>query len=424
MNLFDEHVERSVLGGLLMDGIAAMEDCLRLRPEMFYLPSHQTIFRRLSECLSKDSHVTEVMFADVLTRHGELDAVGGLTYLMELPMGLPARWNAAPYAAKIVECWRRRMGVSLCQRNTTAFEAGDDSTETFARMQTEVMHVMQDGAAFDDPSILANTLPELERWRSTETPEGIPYGLANLDRLTGGMHPGEITILGARNGVGKTSLMVQLAASCCARGEACDVFSMEMRRGSILRRLWAMESGVRYRVLRHPEEAEPFERRAVGAAALRCAEWPLRIFDKSGMDVSQIAAFARMGARREENPVKVVCVDYAQIVSGSERDDRMRVAKVSRTLTALAKDEGIHVVLLSQLRKVPIEQYGKAPTLADLRETGQLGDDAHVVLLLHRPYDAETHGLSEAGELIIPKQREGDTGMIQVQYNRRSLTFA
>jgi replicative DNA helicase len=421
-NGMDLHRERTVIGALLLDGLAAMEQCSRLRPEMFGIREHRLLYRTITEYLQTHETVDCFIVWDILKGRGQSSEIArGIASLSDLTTSVPKLSNLGHHVTRLVDLWKKRSALEMFGRASSELAAGENADEVLGRVQARTMDLAQESAADDDPGILANTIPELEKWRDATEAEGIPYGLPALDRLTGGMYPGEITVLGARNGVGKTSQLVQTAVACCRAGIAVDVFSLEMSRGQLLRRIWAIESGVSMRVLRRRNEATPQDTRLVSEAALRCAEWPMRIFDQSSMDVNAIAAHARYGVRKLG--VRVVLVDYAQRCQAEGKDDRIRVANVSRTLTAFAKDTAVHVMLLSQLRKVPHTEYSKAPTLADLRETGQLGDDAHAVLLYHRGYDDETGGISYDGEVVVPKQRSGETRAIPIRFDPRSLTF-
>jgi replicative DNA helicase len=265
-----------------------------------------------------------------------------------------------------------------------------------------------------------NEFLELSRAHSSQL-MGLSYGIPALDAFTEGMKGGEVTVVGARSGVGKSVEMLQAARANCREGIPVHIFSLEMTRKQCLNILWAMESGVPFKKIRKPSRAMEDEVDAVKSAALRVAEWPLRIHDKTDMDLSQIAALARLSIRH--NGTRIICVDYAQNVEAEGKDERAKVSKVSRTLTKLAKDEGNHLMLLSQLRKVPAEMYSKPPTVADLRETGQLENDAHIVLLFHRAWDEERARIADAAEILIPKQRSGDTGVIQANFNRHTMMF-
>ena len=278
----------------------------------------------------------------------------------------------------------------------------------------------------DNGGGLASALPELlgrmdrERTRTSDL-LGLPTGLESMDRLTRGFQPGEITVAGARSGVGKSCLMCQAAAANCRQETPVLLFSLEMSRQQLLRRLLAEESAVPFPRIADPRWASESDMRAIDEAAARIAKWPLYIVDDSSLSIEKLTAVARLAIRRDG--VKLVGVDYCQIVSAQGRDERLRVAAVSRGLTRLAKDENVPVLALSQLARADRSSPNRRPMMSDLRESSQLENDAHVIALLHREWDEEEGRLSSAGELIIAKQRSGETGALPIIFNRRSLTF-
>lgn len=160
---------------------------------------------------------------------------------------------------------------------------------------------------------------------------------------------------------------------------------------------------------------------ALDRASLVLTGWPLHIVDDPAVSIEKLTAQARLSIRRDG--IRLVCVDYAQIVSGSGRDERLRVAAVSRGLTRLAKDEEVPLVVLSQLSRPDRSSPSRRPTMNDLRESSQLENDAHSILLLHREWDEENGRLSSDAKMIIAKQRSGETGILPMTFNRRSLLF-
>ena len=215
-------------------------------------------------------------------------------------------------------------------------------------------------------------------------------------------------------------LGLQQAGRNARKGIPVAFFSLEMNRETVMCRLLALESGLPYKAIRH-KKLTPAQRQELTAATGRLTEMPFYIFDDAEMMLGRIAATTRFFARR--HGVKLVIVDYAQIVNADGRDERIRVANVSRTLTKLAKTEGVHLMLLSQLRKVPPEAYSSPPHIGDLRETGQLENDAHLVILVHRGWDERENHLSYDGMFYLPKQRNGATGSFPVRFNPDNLSF-
>lgn len=261
---------------------------------------------------------------------------------------------------------------------------------------------------------------ERERNRKREL-LGLPTGLAAMDALTRGFQPGEIIVAGSRSGIGKSSLMCQAAAANCRQGTPALLFSLEMSKQQLLRRLLAEESAVPFPRIADPRWATDSEMQAIDEAAARITKWPLHIVDDSSLSIEKLIAMARLAVRRDG--VKLVAVDYVQIVGAQGRDERLRVAAVFRGLTRLAKDEDVPVLALSQVARADRSSPNRRPAMSDLRESSQLENDAHVIALLHRPWDEDEGRLSSDGELIVAKNRSGETGALPVTFDRRALTF-
>jgi replicative DNA helicase len=388
---------------------------------MFSLDSHRRIFRVISQILESGSEADYLAIAEGLRKKGELDSVGGLAYVIELGDGLPRNFNPSEHVETVIEKWKLRTGINICDRYSSQFANGNPSDTTLSLMQAEVFDAMQEMTDRDDPHVSAYTMAELDETLDYQkSPMGLSYGNTGLDSFTMGMQPGEVTVIGARSGVGKSSLMCQAAFENARQGIGVDLFSLEMKRKVVLWRIWALEANLKFNSIRRKLLNES-ERRALREAAYRVAEWPLRIYDDSELTLGQIAALVRLSARR--NAMKLFVVDYAQIVNADGKDERTKVSNVSRTLTKLAKSEDVHLMLLSQLKKVPNEMYSKPPHIGDLRETGQLENDAHVVVLAHRGWDEDASRISFDAELIVPKQRNGATGALKASFCPDRLIF-
>jgi replicative DNA helicase len=421
-SLYSEDAERSVLGALLVDGLTAMDECLRLRPEHFYLQSHQEIFRAFRSQLADHPAIDAMATKNALG--SRIDAVGGIPYIMDLSAGIFRGFDITQRVDTILEKWKLRRGVEICHQYGARFRAGESSAETLSALQSEVLDAIQETVDQDEPLVAAYSdaaFDELMQKAFSANATGLSYGVTPLDSWTCGMQPGQVTVVGARSGVGKSALMKQAAVANAGKGIPVTMFSLEMTRDEIIGALWAIVSGVEYRKVTRPHLLRPDERAALQAAMQTVKGWPLRIYDRAELDINQIVALARMNVRRFG--AKLVCVDYAQSVEAEGRDERTKVASVSRKLTKMAKAEQCSMMLLSQLRKVPSEQYKYAPTVADLRETGQLENDAHVVILLHRGWDSDAHRIEDKAAIIIPKMRAGRTGALEAKFNPNNLCF-
>jgi len=421
-----EASERAILGTIVIDGDLALQHCSRLRTEMFSLDSHRRIYGVATEMLAAGSTLDYLTLIHELDRRKWLDGIGGVGYITDLGNLLPRRFDPSGHVEIVIDSWKRRQVAGICQTFSCRADGTEDTNALLCEMQSRVLDVLAETEKRDEPLVAAYSMLEFDNLvqqakRHPSALMGMSYGVTDLDTMTNGMREGQNTVIGSRSGVGKSSLMLQAVNANCSLGIPVHLFSLEMTREQCLRRLWAIESRVPFRVVNNPSQASPDELERISTAAARIAEWPLRIHDKAELNLGQIVSRVRLSIR--QHGTKLFCVDYAQNVEADGRDERTRVSNVSRTLTKLAKDEGAHVMLLSQLRKALPEMYSRPPHVSDLRETGQLENDAHVVLLLHRPWDEETAKVATDGEIIMPKQREGETGAIEVKFNKDWLIF-
>jgi replicative DNA helicase len=421
-NPYAEHEEKSVLGTIMWNGLSAMHQCLQLRPEHFYLPTHQDVFRTCQQILAKQSDIDATLVA---TQLGHSIGSEQWAYIESLTDGIYKGFDPSGRVATVLEKWKLRKGLNLCSSYAAAFATGEqNSAETLASLQTEIFAVMEQSTEGDDPQVSAYSDAAWDRFNEKArggVGPGLSYGLGPLDSFTNGMQPGQVTVVGARSGVGKSSLMKQAAAANLMKGVPVSMFSLEMSRDEILAGLWAIQSGVEYRKVIRPYLCNHAEHTALELAKDRVKNWPLRIYEDADLNLNQIVAYAQMDVRR--HGTQLVCVDYAQNVEAEGRDERTKVASVSRSLTKMAKTEKCSLLLLSQLRKVPHEAYKHPPTVADLRETGQLENDAHTVVLLHRGWDDESCRVSNEATLIVGKNRHGSPGALRARFNPSTVCF-
>lgn len=415
--------ERTVLGAMMLEEHAVFEAQSMLSKHDFHLDSHRRIFSAAERLVSKERAVDIVTLIGELGDTHELDAVGGAAYLASLTEGLPRRIAIADYLRIVREKSQLRQIIRLCDAAIASAADNMDSSSVIGSIQDELQRVLDSGEV-DDPLAAKFSVAALNRFheeRHLERSPGLSYGIATLDAFTGGMRPGEVSIVGARSGVGKTSLMCQAAAANCSIGIPSHLFSLEMTREQILRRLWSIVSGVPYKIISEPWRSNVDDAARVNEAAAIVAGWPLRIHDQSELSLSKIIGLARVSMRR--HGTRFVAVDYAQEVEAEGRDERTKVMAVAKGLSRMVKHENASLMLLSQLVKMNRESYNKPPMVGDLIESGKLENVAHIVILLHRGWDEEASRISEDAEIIIPKQRRGETGVLPAMFNRRKVIF-
>jgi replicative DNA helicase len=264
--------------------------------------------------------------------------------------------------------------------------------------------------------LLQPTLDELEAIESRKGAGlGVPTGFVDLDALTNGLHPGQMIIIAARPGIGKSTLGLDVARSCSVRnGMASVIFSLEMSRSEIVMRLLSAETGVQLSDMRAGRMRDDDWTRMARRIS-EISEAPLFIDDSPNLTMMEIRAKARRLKQRHD--LKLVVVDYMQLMSSGRKVEsrQQEVSEFSRQLKLLAKELDVPVIAISQLNRGPEQRTDKRPMLADLRESGSLEQDADIVLLIHRPdaFDPDDPRRGEV-DLIVAKHRNGRTDTITV----------
>jgi replicative DNA helicase len=420
------HAERTILGAILLDNSAFYEAAQELRADEFYLDSHRRIYACISRLMHRGSAADITTVPEEFRATGELEAIGGIGYVLDLEDGVPRNFSISSYVRLVKEKASlremRALGETLV---TVAEEPGRTAEDLIDRAEGRLLEIRSGRDTSLSKTAVDEVGPLLKRmWEEKNRPGdllGLPSGIPGLDSMTRGYQPGEITIVGAKSGVGKTSLLIQSAIANAREGDAVLLFSLEMTRQQILRRILCAVSGVPFPRVRDPRWATEQDMQQLTKAAVEIERWPLHIVDSAGITIEKITAASRLAIRR--HGVKLIGLDYIQIVNAQGRDERLRVAAISRGLTRLAKDEQVPVVVLSQLARPDRSNANRRPSMSDLRESSQLENDAHCIVLAHREWDEEIGKLKSEGELIVAKQRSGETGAFQINYDRRTLTF-
>lgn len=403
----DAVAEASVLGGMLLSRDAAFEVISVLEARDHYLPKHELVHEAIVALLGRGEPADAVTVVDELRRRGVLERVGGAAFPHELTSAVPTAANAVFYAEIVREkAILRRLveaGIRITQRGYASEGDAAELAESARRELDEaaanaVAQVEPIGSAF---SRLVDSLEERPRY--VETP------WRDLNALVGGLRPGGLYVIGARPGEGKTIMGLQLAAQLASSGPVA-FSSLEMSRDELLTRLIAMRGKVHLTPLTtHALSDEDWER--VSRVRPGILNLPLFVDDRSGVTVTQIRAWARSVSRRGQ--LAGVVVDYLQLITGGDRSRARHevVGEISRQLKILARELGCPVLALSQLNRESVGKQGRrAPSLADLRESGSIEQDADVVLLLQRSLDDDGKPGDRLG-VHVAKNRHGQTGV-------------
>ncbi len=420
--------ETSVLGAILLHDSAWPVAASSLEADDFYRDAHRRIWRAMARLADKGSSPADlVIVKNELARSNELSEIGGPAYLASLVDGLPHATNVGRYAAIVRDAARLRQAVTVAREVTAAayahsasaadvVEAGvtgllaiaDTATATATRVRDAAKEYVE---SLDDP--LGETTPMLS-------------GYADLDQLVGGWQRGQFVIVAARTSVGKSSFALGTASAVAKGGIPAAIVTLEMDRRQLVAQLLSWRSGVPAERIRR-RQASDSDYTRLSDAWIALEDVPL-FFVEAARTLTQVAAWARR--LRDQHGVGCIVVDYLQRLLhdvGARRDDRRRaeVAAVSFGLKRLAMDLGIVVVGLSQLNRAPEARTDKRPQLADLKESGDIEQDADVALLLFREeMHKKSDGNDGIAEVIVAKNRSGPTGTIKLYFDKNLARFS
>ena len=400
-----------------------------VRPEDFNFESHRLIFAAMLALAASGSRIDAVILEAKLG--ADLGSAGGVSYLSTLENAAPAAENAGQYAAIVLDAAQRRRLI----REARAIEAAARSESTTAAeatadAQRRVLDIGRATAREAVPirdAMRSATARWEERHDRPREVTGVPTGLGLVDNLTSGWQPGQLVLVAGRPGDGKTSLASKALVSAAAAGFPSLLFSLEMPEEQIVDRLVAMEGRVDGSRLRSGWLRDEDWTR-VGEAQSRLAGLPFWIDDMAAPSLFDLRASARrVQAKLKDKPLGLVVVDYVQRMpaSGRGKSRNDEVGENARGLKSLARDFRVPVIALSQLSRDSVKQ-GRRPNLSDLRDTGELEQEADVVLFIyHQP--PESRGCPECvpgvAEVIVGKQRNGATGAVHVRWEREFTRF-
>ncbi|MCI1642062.1 MAG: replicative DNA helicase [Actinomyces sp.] len=426
----DLEAEASVLGSMMLSKEAINDVTEEIRGGDYYKPAHEIIHDVIVDLSGRGEPADAVTVAAELQRRGELQRVGGAPYLHTLIASVPTAANAGYYARIVRERSLLRRLVSAGTRIVQLgyADAGGDVDQIVDQASQEVFAVAERRAAADYvpmSEISESILDELEDIeRNKDKLGGVPTGFADLDRLTQGLHPGQMIIVAARPAMGKSTLALDFCRSAAIHHDTTAViFSLEMSRSEIAMRLLSAESGVFLSKMRAGEMTSQ-DWRKVSETTSRVSEAPLFIDDSPNMAMTEIRAKCRR--LKQQHNLGLVVVDYLQLMtSGRQVESRQQeVSEFSRQLKLMAKEIEVPVVAVAQLNRGPEQRTDKKPMMADLRESGSLEQDADVIMLLHRPEYYNSEDRPGEADIIVAKHRNGETATIKTLFQGHMARFA
>lgn len=427
-----EECERAVLGGLLLQPELLAGVSARLRPEDLFLEPNRLLYQALLELREARLPIDALTLQDLLGKRGELEQVGGLSYITGLDLDLPDIGRLDTYVEIVKERSVRRRLIWLSQQVTRNCLEGGMDAQAAIKLVTESLRGLGQESA--PPGGLQHVSGVVDRVadlienpeRARELLRGIPTGFFQWDRLGPGLGPGRVIVLAGRPGMGKTSFGLDVARHIALReGRRVAVVSLEMTSEQLVLRLLCAEAEVPLQRVRTGWLSQSDLGRLTAAASKLYAA-PLWVDDNPDGDFGRIAAGLRR-FRAEEGDLAAVVLDYLQLMHAPRRysNRREEVTWLSRSTKTLAGELKTAAVVLSQLSRETTRRSDFRPRLEDLLESGAIEADADMVGFVHRPeyYEPLKEELKGKALLIVAKYRDGQTGDVPLLWSGPLMTF-
>ena len=426
----DMLAEQSVLGAMLLSIDACPEIITEvgLKGADFYAPKHEIIFDAILKLYTGSEPTDTITTTAELTRQGNLVRVGGADYLHTLTSIVPTAANAGFYAKIVQEkAILRRLVEAGTKIAASGYAAEGDIIDLINAAQSDIFSVgttsLRDQySPLNDAIGMAVTEIEFAEGNEGEI-VGVPTGIVDVDMMTHGLHPGQLVILAARPGVGKSTFALDIARNASIKNKMPSLFfSLEMSKAEIAMRLLSAESDIYLQSMRKGNMTRDDWTKMANVRG-SISDSPLFIDDSPNLTLAEIRSKARRLTK--ELGLQLIVIDYLQLLSSGKKVEsrQQEVSEFSRSLKLLAKELEIPVIAIAQLNRGSEEKKDKKPELHHLRESGSLEQDADVVILLHREdIGQKEHPRAGEADIIIAKQRNGPTGTVislfQGQYSK------
>jgi replicative DNA helicase len=433
--------EKTILGAILLDNAAHAEAAEVLASDDFSLDSHRRIYLRMSELMDTGRAVDIVTLANELAKYKEVEAVGGVAYLASLTEGLPRRPVIEDYIriVKDKSLLRRLMGICSAAIAKAA-DQSEDAIGILDSTESQLLEVSESGLTLGlQPLevIVRESFGTIDNlYKQSREITGVSTGFKGLDAKTRGLQKDELIIIAARPSMGKTALAINIAQNAAVHhGAIVAVFSLEMSKESLLRRMLASQAWVDQRNMQEGFIGAK-DREKLTNALGQLVDSRIFIDDSAGISLAEMRARARR-LKQNAGGLDLVIVDYLQLMSAAlpaaagrkGYENRVQeVSAISRGLKAMAKELHVPVVALSQLSRSNEKRDDKRPLLSDLRESGSIEQDADVVAFIHRDSyykrdEGQTKSDAADSEILIAKQRNGPTGVVHLNFIQRYTLF-
>jgi len=421
--------EQSVLGGILIENEAINRVTEILAPEDFYRDTHRKIFNALIDLFERNEPADLVTMTNELRKKGELDAVGGASYVTSLIDSVPTAANIEYYARIVKEKAILRRLIETSTEIITQSYADRGDVESFLDEAEKAIFEISERRVkpsfFPIKEIVKESFKTIETlFKNKDLVTGVPSGFKELDRLTSGFQPSDLIIVAGRPSMGKTALCLNIAQYAAIEAKIpVAIFSLEMSKEQLVIRMLCSEAQVEGTRLRTGYLSESdWPKLTMAAGTLSDA--PIFIDDTAALSILELRAKARR--LKSDHGLGMIIVDYLQLMKGRTRVEsrQQEISEISRSLKALSKELNVPVIAVSQLSRKTEERTGNRPQLSDLRESGAIEQDADVILFLFREeiYNRSEENKGKA-EVIIGKQRNGPIGKVDLAFLDKFTTF-
>lgn len=426
--------EQSVLGAVFIapDTIISLAD--ELVPDDFYKPANKIVFKTMLSLLEKGEPIDATTMVSALTNQGQIKEIGGLNYVVELVNSTPTSKNVEHYAKLVKEkATLRRVIADLSDSLSSAYQGDVSISDLIAKTERSMLDISNQntGTGFRNVADILDTHMQIVETRSQTDGfvTGLSTGFVGLDKITTGLHEGNLIILAARPAMGKTAFALNIAKHVAVQEQKpAVIFSLEMGAEELIERMVASEGMVPGYHLKTGNLSTDEWKRLVQAQS-NLYDVPIFVDDTAGIRISEIRSKARK-LSQEMGGLGIIIIDYLQLITGSKGENRQQVvSEISRELKILAKDLMVPVIALSQLSRSVEQRQDKRPMLSDLRESGSIEQDADIVAFLYREayYQKEQADSQEANnvtDLILEKNRHGSLGTVKLYFHKEYTKFS
>ncbi|MEW9078940.1 replicative DNA helicase [Terrisporobacter glycolicus] len=422
--------EQSILGSIILDKDAIITVAETINPSDFYKEAHKIIYESMLKLNSNNEPIDLITLIEELRKEGHLDNVGGISYLTSLSTIVPTTSNVKYYANIVKEKSVMRQLIKASNEIINlGYDASTDVQEILDQAEKNIFDISQEKSGDDIQPInlvLQDTFDMIERLCTQKSDvTGITTGFTDLNKKINGLQRTDLILLAARPAMGKTAFSLNLVQNAALKGNASvAVFSLEMSKEQLVQRMLSAQSNVELSKIKTGSLGESDWPRIIDAMAV-LSEANIFIDDTPGIKISEIRSKCRR--LKIEKGLDLILIDYLQLMEGEGKNEnrQQEIAKISRSLKILAKELDCPVVALSQLSRSPELRKDHRPILSDLRESGSIEQDADIVMFLYR--DEYYHDDSEKkniGEVIIAKNRHGETGNVELVWFGQVQKFA